>query len=491
MTDQERMAEFEAETATLRQHLAEALETIARLEATVARQEGRIAELEARLANALKDSHNSSKPPASDGLGRRRRGGRPASSKKAGGQPHHPGHTLTPVERPDEVVRHHPVICSQCQASLAAVPGTVVERRQVHDVPPQRLVVTEHQIEQVCCPACGALSRGACPPQVSAPVQYGPRVRAIAVYLNQYQLVPEERTGEALGDLFDCPLSDGTLVRWVAQAAVTLAPTVAHIADLVAAGPHQHADETGVRISGRLHWLHVNSTRWLTHLAWHPKRGKAATQAIGIWPRFHGWATHDRWASYDAYRTCTHSWCGAHLVRELTFLAEQQGQCWAGELRDLLLAMHAAAEHWRACGAAQVPLQEQIDWIAQYHALLAAGYAAQPPPAPSVPGEHRHRGRPKQAPAKNLLDALLGQAERVLAFLANLRVPFTNNQAERDLRMAKVQQKISGTFRSEGGATAFCRLRSYLSTMRKQGRNMLEALTAVFHGHPLPVARGS
>jgi transposase len=489
MTDQERMAQLVAENATLRRQLAGALETIVRLEATVARQEGRIAELEARLANALKDSHNSSRPPASDGLGRRRRGGRPASGKKAGGQPHHPGHTLIPVERPDVVVRHHPVVCAQCQASLEAVPGTVVERRQVHDVPPQRLEVTEHQVEQVLCPACGALSRGACPPQVSAPVQYGPRIRAMAVYLNQYQLVPEERTGEALGDLFDCPLSDGTIVSWVAQAAVTLTPTVAHIADLVAAGPNQHADETGLRIQGKLHWLHVNSTRWLTHLAWHPQRGKAATQAIGIWPRFEGWATHDRWASYDAYRTCTHSWCGAHLVRELTFLAEQHHQDWAADLRDLLLAMHAAAEQWRAGGAAQVPAHEQADWIAQYHALLAAGYAAQPPP--SAPTGDRRRGRPKQSPAKNLLDALLGQAERVLAFLANLRVPFTNNQAERDLRMVKVQQKISGTFRSTSGATAFCCLRSYLSTMRKQGHGLLEALAAVFHGRPLPVAWGS
>lgn len=487
MADEEQMAQLEAENAALRRQLAGALETIVRLEATVARQEGRIAELEARLA---KDSHNSSKPPASDGLGRRRRGGRPVSGKKAGGQPHHPGHTLAPVEPPDVVVRHHPLVCAPCQASLEAVPGTVVERRQVHDIPPPRLEVTEHQVEQVRCSACGALNRGTCPPQVSAPVQYGPRVRAMAVYLNQYQLVPEERTAEALGDLFDCPLSDGTLVTWVAQAAVTLAPTVAHIADRVAAGPHQHADETGVRIQGKLHWLHVNSTRGLTHLAWHSKRGKAATEAIGLWPRFQGWVTHARWASYDVYLACKHRWCGAHLVRDLPFLAEQHHQGWAGELRDLLLAMPTAAEQWRACGAAQVPVYEQADWIAQYHALLAAGYAAQPPPA-SVPREHRRRGRPKQSPAKNLLAALLGQAERVLAFLANLRVPFTNNQAERDLRMVKVQQKISGTVRSEGGATAFCRLRSYLATMRKQGRDMLEALMAVFNGCPLPVAWGT
>lgn len=481
MTDPERIAHLEAENAVLRQRLAQAAETIARLEQ-------RLAEVEGRLA---KNSHNSSKPPSSDGLARRPHRQRPPGDRKSGGQAGHAGHTLALVETPDVVHTHRPAVCRQCQQPLEGQRGTVVERRQVHDLPPLRLEVTEHQVEQVSCPACGARNRGACPAHVSAPVQYGPRVRAIAVYLNQYQLVPEERTAEALGDLFGCPLSDGALVPWVAQAALTLAPTVAHIADLVAAGPHQHADETGVRIQGKLHWLHVNSTRWLTHLAWHPKRGKDALAAIGIWPRFRGRATHDRWASYDAYRACTHSWCAAHLLRELTFLCEERAQAWAGEMRDLLLGMHTAGEQWRARGAVQVPLQEHAEWIAQYHAVLASGYAAQPPPVLGELRGRRRRGRPKQSPAKNLLDALLGHAERVLAFLSDLRVPFTNNQAERDLRMAKVQQKISGTFRSEAGATAFCGLRSYLGTMRKQGRNMLEALTAVFNDCPLPVAWGS
>lgn len=303
--------------------------------------------------------------------------------------------------------------------------------------------------------------------------------------------MPLARTQEALADLFGCPLSEGTLVSWAEQAGETLAPTVAHIADLVAAGPHQHADETGIRIGGRLHWLHVNSTRWLTYLAWHPKRGQAATAAIGIWPRFRGRATHDRWASYEAYAECTHSLCGAHLLRELTLVAEQDGQAWAGELAEVLRGMAAAATEWRATGARRLPDEERSAWIAQYHALLARGFAAHAPPAPAAARLSGRRGRLKQAPAKNLLDALLRHSDRVLAFLEDLTVPFTNNQAERDLRMAKVQQKIAGTFRSEAGATGYCRLRSYLSTMRKQGHGMLEALTAVFAGHPLPVAWGS
>ncbi len=478
MSDHERIAQLEAENALLRQALQASQTSISRLEA-------RIRELEARLA---KDSQNSSKPPSSDGLQRRPRPLRPASGKRPGGQRGHVGHTLALVTVPDAVVRHAPARCAQCQASLEGLAGMLVERRQVHDLPARRLLeVTEHQVEARYCPACGALTRGVFPDEVAAPVQYGPRVRAAAVYLNQYQLIPEERTSEALADLFGAAVSDGTIAIWVGQASAVLASTVARIADLVAAGPHQHADETGIRVEGKLRWLHVNSTRWLTHLAWHRQRGRAATEAIGIWPRFRGCATHDRWASYDAYPHCLHSWCGAHLVRDLTFLAEQHHQPWAADLRDLLLAMHQAVEEWRARGVAQVPLHEQVEWIARYHDLLLAGYAAQPPPPQRSPGQ---RGRLKQTPAKNLLDALTRQAEWVLAFLADLRVPFTNNQAERDLRMVKVQQKISGTFRSKAGATAYCRLRSYLGTMRKQGRSMLEALCAVFQGAPLPIAWG-
>jgi len=473
MTDTERIAYLEAELATLRTYVGELLAENATLKRQLAQ-----------------DSRNSSKPPASDGLARRPRATRRPSGRKSGGQPGHGGHTLAVVARPDRVQAHVPGVCGQCQQPLDGVLGVVVERRQVQDLPPLRLEVTEHQALAVQCPACQAVTRGTFPAAVRAPTQYGPRIRAVAVYLHHAQVIPQERTHEALADLFGCTVSDGTVARWVGQAGQTLAPTVAQIADLVAASPHQHADETGIRIGGKLHWLHVNSTHWLTHLAWHPKRGVAATAAIGIWPRFHGRATHDRWASYDAYPGCTHSLCGAHLLRELALVAEQDGQAWAGALADVLRGMCAAATEWRRRGAEAIPAEERVTWIAQYHDLLAQGFAAQPPP-----GEPRQyppqRGRRKQSPAKNLLDALLRQSDRVLAFVDDLTIPFTNNQAERDLRMAKVQQKVAGTFRSDAGATAYCRLRTYLATLRKQGRNLLEALTVVFTDRPLPIAWGS
>jgi transposase len=210
-------------------------------------------------------------------------------------------------------------------------------------------------------------------------------------------------------------------------------------------------------VGGKLHWMHVNSTPWLTHLAWHAKRGKQALEAIGIWPRFHGRGMHDRFASYDRY-PCQHSVCAAHLLRDCLYLYEHDQQGWALEMHDLLLDLHTATDEWRQRGALCVPAIERDDWVARYFEILAAGYAAQPPPPVSSAGPRK--GRRKQSAAKNLLDALLLRADQVLALLDDLRIPFTNNQAERDLRMVKVQQKIAGTFRSEDGVTAFCRIRS-------------------------------
>jgi transposase len=298
-------------------------------------------------------------------------------------------------------------------------------------------------------------------------------------------LVPLARTCELLSDLCDCQLSEGTLTAWVEFAAQTLEPTVERIADWISASRVQHGDETGIRVRGKLHWMHVNSTQWLTHLAWHAKRGKQALEAIGIWPRFHGRGMHDRFSSYDQY-PCQHSVCGAHLLRDCLYLHEQEQQGWALEMHELLLDMSAAAEEWHQCGALCIPAIEREEWVVRYFEILAAGFAAQPPPSrEALP---KQRGRQKQSAAKNLLDDFLRRADQVLAFLDDLSVPFTNNQAERDLRMVKIQQKIAGTFRSEAGATAFCHIRSYLSTMRKQGHAMLAALAAVFAGTPFPVA---
>jgi transposase len=475
MTQEERIAQLEQENAELRAQLAEAYHQIAQLGQRLQWVEGQLA----------KDSHNSSKPPSSDGPRRKLRSQRQRSEKPTGGQPGHAGRTLMQVSSPDEVVRHRPKVCAHCQQPLEGLTGQIKERRQVHDLPEVRLLVREHQVEEVCCPACQQVSRGSFPAGVEAPVQYGPKVRALAVYLHEYQLVPLARVSELIDDWCACDVSEGTVLTWVEFAAQRLGPTVAQIADWLSASRLQHADETGVRIAGKLHWLHVNSTRFLTHLAWHAKRGRQALEDIGIWPRFRGRSMRDRWASYDHYHGAQ-SICGAHLLRDCVYVSEQNQQDWAAEMADLLLSMATAADEWRQLGAQAVPAEERDAWVAQYFDLLANGFAAQPlPSAEDVP---KRRGRRKQSAAKNLLDELLRRAEQVLAFLDDLSIPFTNNQAERDLRMVKVQQKIAGTFRSEDGATAFCRIRSYLSTMRKQDHPMLAALAAVFAGQPLPIA---
>lgn len=475
MTQEERIAQREQENAELRAQLAEAYQQINQLAERLQRVEGQLA----------KDSHNSSKPPSSDGPRRKLRSQRHRSEKQTGGQPGHAGHTLMQVANPDEVVRHRPRVCTHCQQPLEGVAGQIKERRQVHDLPEVRLAVREHQVEEVCCPTCQQVSRGSFPAGGEAPAQYGPKVRALAVYLHEYQLVPLARVSALLADLYACEVSEGTVLSWVELAAERRAPAMTQIADWLSASPLQHADETGVRIAGKLHWLHVNSTRFLTHLAWHTKRGRRALEDIGIWPRFRGRSMRDRWASYDHYH-CAQSICGVPLVRDCVYVSEQEQQDWAAEMADLLLSMAKATDEWRRRGAHAVPAEERDAWVAQYFDLLARGFAALPlPSAEDVP---RPGGRRKQSAAKNLLDDLLRRAEQVLAFLDDLSIPFTNNQAERDLRMVKVQQKIAGTFRSEDGATAFCRIRSYLSTMRKQGHAMLAALAAVFAGQPMPIA---
>jgi transposase len=465
MTPDEQIAHLEAENARQREQIA----------ALVAR----VQELEARLA---KDSHNSSKPPSSDGLARKTRSLRKRSGKKPGGQLGHRGQTLRLVGTPDAVVEHRPAVCDACQTPLPAdAPVVVRERRQVHDLPSLRLHITEHQALHVRCPTCRTVSADVFPAAAPSRAQYGPRLRALAVYLVEQQLAPYGRVREVLADLFGASLSLGTPVQWVRQAAQALEPVEAATKAALRRAPVLHSDETGVRRAGALAWAHVACTPRLTHLGVHPKRGSDATEAIGILPGYSGVSVHDGWAAYRAYTTCRHALCNIHHLRELTFLEEQYQQGWAKSLKALLLEMKAAVEAARAESHTRLAPERRQAFVNRYRALLVAGHAANPPPA----RRPRQRGRVKQSPAQNLLERLwLGQ-EAVLAFLDDLTIPFDNNQAERDLRMLKVQQKVSGAFRSATGAAAFARIRGYLSTLRKQGHALLAALEQLFACQPL------
>jgi transposase len=464
-------------------------ERIADLEALVAQQREQIEqlgvyirELEARLA---KDSHNSSKPPSSDGLKRKTKSLRAKSGKKAGGQIGHRGETLHLVAAPDEVVEHRPRHCPQCQTPLTDADVVLRERRQVHELPPGvRLQITEHQALHVQCPTCAHVSVGAFPAEAPSRAQYGSGVRAVAVYLVEQQHLPLGRVQQLLSDLWRMRLGRGTLVGWIAQAARVLQPVERHITEALSQAPVLHHDETGVRRAGRLAWAHVTSTSRLTHYAIHPKRGREALERIGILPHYRGVSVHDGWSSYRAYTACRHALCNVHHLRELTYLEEQYQQLWAAEMKALLREMKAATDQARTGELLSLTPRMRADFVDRYQALLSAGLAANPPPADQERRQGQ-RGRLKQSPARNLLERLLLQQDQVLAFLDDLTIPFDNNQAERDLRGLKIQQKVSGCFRSAWGSEAYATIRGYLATLRKQGHALLPALNTAFAGQPL------
>jgi transposase len=474
MTPDERIAELQAENARQREQITALLE--------------RVQELEARLANATKDSHTSHKPPSSDPLGRKRpRSQRRRSGKKPGGQLGHHGETLRLVATPDEVVEHRPAVCVGCQTPLDETASVVLyERRQVRDLPPVRLVVREHRAVHVRCPRCEQVSVGQFPAEAPSRAQYGPQLRALGVYLLEQQLIPYARVRELFADLLGAPVAVGTLLRWVEQGAQTLQPVEEAIKGALVRAAVLHSDETGVRRAGALAWAHVASTSRLTHYAMHAKRGSEATDAIGILPGYRGVSVHDGWKPYRHYTSCRHALCNIHHLRELTFLEEAYDQAWAKDLKTLLLEMKTAVEQARLRGEEGLAEAERTTFLTRYEALLAAGLAANPPPQRRL----HQRGRLKQSPARNLLERLWMRQDEVLAFLDDFTIPFDNNQAEQDLRMLKVQQKIAGSFRADSGSVAFARIRGYLSSMRKQGIALLAALQTVFTGQPLYPALG-
>lgn len=453
---------------------------VAALEAENAALRSEVQALRGRLGQ---DSHNSSRPPSSDGPGapkRVPRSLRGTSGRRPGGQPGHPGVSLALVEQPDRVVVHQPGVCAGCGHALASGPVLRTERRQVIDLPVVRAQVVEHQAETRGCPACGQATTAPFPADVLAPIQYGPGVATLAVYLHQEQLLPIERTGRAMAEVFGCAISNATLERMVARCADAVGGIVAAIKRAVIAAEVVHADETGLSLNGKTAWLHVASTDRLTWYATHRKRGREALDALGVLPTLRGRVVHDGLRSYWHYDQCAHALCNAHHLRELTFVEEHAKQAWAGRLKALLLEIKEAAARVRADGGAAPPRSEQQRWTARYAALVAEGLRLNPP-APPTGGK---QGRPRRSPAGNLALRLATHRTATLAFMTDLAVPFDNNQAERDLRMMKVREKISGCFRSMAAVDRFCQVRSYVSTLRKQGLPILAALADAFRGHP-------
>jgi transposase len=445
----------------------------------IATLQARVAELERRLG---KDSSNSSMPPSSDGLRKparaaRRADGR-AEHRRPGKQPGAPGAHLAQVEEPDEVAWHVPDRCGGCGADLAGAPVAGVEARQVFDLPRLGLRVTEHRAQRRRC-ACGSTTAAGFPAHARAAACYGPGVRALVCYLCVYQHLPVDRAAQLLADVLGASVATGTLAAVVAEGAAGLEGFVEVVRAGLTAAPVAHFDETGARVAGRLHWVHSASTGLLTLLTVHAKRGKVAMDAAGVLGGFAGVAVHDGWAPYWRYDV-THALCGAHLLRELEGVADEPGQGWAAGMAELLVDAKLACDRARAAGAGRVEGAVRGRLRARYRRLLADGQAANPPPLATG----RRRGRARRSPAGRLLVRLDAHRDEVLRCLDDTRVPFDNNQAERDLRMVKLQQKISGCWRALAGAEAFLAVRSYLSTARKQGRNPLDVLRRLFEGNP-------
>jgi transposase len=427
-----------------------------------------------------KDSHNSSLPPSSDRFTRQRKSLRRTSDKQTGGQAGHQGTSLHWSSSPDEVIEQHVEQCEACHQDLHEVAVCHVERRQVHDIPVPRLSVQEYRAEQKQCPVCHHITAAAFPPAVRAPMQYGSRIGAVAVYLVQQQLLPLARAAEVMVDLLGVPMSEGTIWSLIQRCASQLLDVEQQIKGALITAAVLHQDETGLYVLGKRRWMHVTSTRTLTHYHVDQRRGRQALEAIGILPKFHGITIHDRWGSYFLY-DCDHALCLVHLLRELVFLAEEQHAVWAADLTDLLLEMKSATEQARAQGKRWMHPLEVADWETAVLRVLAEGECVTPR-ATSPPGT---KGRCTQSAARNLLDSLQKHQKALFCFLEDLRVDFDNNLAERDLRMIKVQQKVSGCFRSEAGAQAFSRIRGYVSTLRKQGLPLLSALQATLDGYPV------
>jgi transposase len=451
---------------------------VQQLQQTVVEQAAVLQSLRDQLA---KNSRNSGQPPSSDGLKKpRTRSLRKKNGRRSGGQKGHQGHTLKMVEQPDHVRAHKVSACPHCATDLLSVEPCKQERRQVFDIPPVQVEVTEHQAEVKVCPTCGEQVKGEFPAEVTQPVQYGPRLRAQATYLNTYQLIPWARTCELLGDFYGHTPAEAIVLASNATVVERIEPSLDTIQQQLIAADVAHFDESGLRVEGQLNWLHVASTDYLTYYDVHPKRGQDGMKGAGILPEFKGRAVHDHWQSYFMFKECQHALCNAHHLRELQFVVDQYDQQWAQGMMQLLLDIKAEVDA-ALPEQMSLPLERLACFEQRYDKLIAQGLAANPPPADPPP---KKRGRKKQSPPKNLLDRLQHHKLQVLAFMYDFRVPFDNNLAERDVRMVKVKQKVSGAFRTRTGAETFCAIRSYISTARKQGQNVIDALHSALMGNP-------
>lgn len=434
-----------------------------------------VAELKARVGM---NPRNSSSPPSSEGYSKPSpKSRRVRSGKKPGKQAGDPGKHLPRRDTPDRMVTHEPDVCSGCGDSLDPTSPLVGESsRQVFDIPPVALSCVEHVARRRHC-SCGTDTSAEFPPWVSAPTCYGPAMRARVCYLVTHQHIPFARVAEMLAETYGATISPGTIVTMVNEGSTMLAEFLADTTAKLGGSPVVCADETGLRVAGSLHWVHSASTGWFTLYHLDTKRGVEAMTNAGVLELLTGVLVHDGWTPYRHYTQLEHQLCNAHHIRELQAATETGVQPWAADMAGLLSATWKTVLAARADGATELSADQRHNINADYEAIVAAGWTANPEPAPTG-----KRGRPKRSKSANLLLRLDTFRDDVLRFTTNFDIPFDNNLAERDIRMVKVHQKISGGFRTTEGATAFLNLRSYASTARKHGISALTALDHLYTG---------
>jgi transposase len=481
-TDQDIHTAFEQGEAAVKDLVHALANQIEELAQTLTTQGEALQALQARLA---KNSHNSSKPPSSDGYGKVKRTEslRKPGEKPNGGQPGHDGHTLSASADPDRLETHRVETCAHCQASLVGIEAAGYEERQVFDIPALRIDVTAHRAEIKVCPECGNQNVGTFPDAVTQAVQYGPAVHTWASYFTNHHHIPVERTTEIFEDLVQHRVSEATVLKASEELCRRIEPSTEAVKEMLRNADVLHVDESGLRVESKLHWLHVASTERLTSYEVHAKRGQEAMNEAGILGAFRGIVVHDHWKPYFTYDECDHALCNAHHLRELRFIDQQYQQSWAKDMTGLLLEIKAAVAATPA-PAMSLSSPELEAFGKRYDAVVQSGFAVNREPATAPEGEGKKRGRPKHSPPVNMLIRLRDFKAEVLVFMSDFRVPFDNNQGERDIRMVKVKQKVSGGFRTLEGAKRFGRIRGYISTARKHAKNVFEAIRDAFVGIP-------
>lgn len=432
----------------------------------------RVAELERRLGQ---NPRNSSRPPSSEGVGKPApKSLRTRSGKRPGKQPGSEGTALVQVANPDAVIEHVPDRCGGCGAGLGGCVAAGRERRQVFDLPPVGLSVTEHRLASRVCSGCGTRTKASAPAEASGPACYGPNLTALAAYLLVYQHLPVARAAELLSDVVGAAVSTGWVAGVTGRAADVLAGFEAGAKDAVAAAAVAGFDESGARVAGRLRWAHTARTETVTVYGIHDKRGTAAMDDLGILGRFRGVAVTDGLAAYFTYTRAAHARCNAHHLRELqaAYEADPDGQVWAQAAADALGDLNTAVTEARAAGQTHLDADRMDNLRHRFDEAIKVGMSRHPAPA---------RGR--KGKTRCLLERL-ARTDETLRFAYDFRVPFDNNGSERDIRMIKTQLKISGCMRTTTGARNWLRVRSYISTVRKNGLNTLTALRDAITGNP-------